>query len=418
MSPAIISILIVVVLAVFFIWDKFPVAWVALAGAIIMGLLGYITQAQVFSGMASSNPVLLGSMMIVGGACFRTGLARKMADMMIKVTGRSEGGILLALMIVSGLFSTICSNVGTIVTMLPIIMSICKETRVSPSRIIMPVGYAICAGGVVTLVGTGSSPACNSALEGLGMEGFGFLDFAVIGIPLTILTILFFATIGRRMIPDRSIDEYDLSKIEEGSGDKVKMTITAVVLIAVVAVMAINPSGIKLYMTSSIGAAILIFTGCISEKQAYQSISWPTVFLAGAMIAVGNGLTNAGGGQLIADFCKKLLSNNPSPYLIITVIFIATTLLSQFMSNVSVGTLMIPIAVYIAQGINCNPMTMAMVVAFGCNAAFMTPIGTPAFVIACDEGKYKFMDFVKCGLPITIINYILVLILTPIFWQF
>lgn len=416
MNSATISILIVVVGALF-IWGKFPNGWVALAGAMMCAMLGYIDKPAAFSGLASTNPVLLASMMVVGGACFHSGLARRLAEFFLKICGRTERGIILALMLVTGLFSVICNNTGTLVTFIPIMMSICAEAKVSPSKVILPVAFATCLGGNVTLISTGTFSAVSGVLEELGYEGFGFWDPAYVGIPLFLVSMLFFVTVGLKFVPDRPIEEFDFSDITEAKENKNQMILTGVVIIAVVVVMMFTPKNLPLYMISSIGAVILVFTGCISEKQAYQAISWPTVFLCGGMTAVSSALSKTGGAQMIADFCKNLIGENPSKYVVIAVLFIGTSLLTNVMSNVACATMMTPIVASLSEGIGIDPVAMVMVTTIAANAAYLLPIGTPPFVIAADLGKYKFSDFIKCGLPVTIFNLILVVILTPIVYH-
>lgn len=196
------------------------------------------------------------------------------------------------------------------------------------------------------------------------------------------------------------------------------MIISGIVLICVVLGMAFNPGGIPLYMISSIGALVVILTGCITEKQAYASISWPVIVIAGGMIAVSNAVSKSGGGDMIANFVVEVLGKNSSPYLITAVLLLVVTVMTQFLSNVSTAALMTPIAVFIAQGIGVNPVTMAMIVAIGANASFMTPVGTQSLTTICDPGHYKFRDYVKVGTPVVLINFLIGLVLIPLIWPF
>ena len=418
MDTGVLSLIIILIIAVVFLTDRLPVAVVTMAGAIICGVLGLIDYPSVFSGLAGTTSILLMSMMIVGSSLFHTGLADRISRAFLKVTGTTETGIMLSVMVLSALMSSICNNVGVVVTLMPIVMGICKRSKLSPSRLLMPLGYGSAVGGAITLVGTASSVTCNGVLEGLGLPSLGFLDFAWVGIPLTVLTILYMLTLGKKLIPNYEINLDEIQEAGETEADRGKMIISGIVLICVVLGMAFNPGGIPLYMISSIGALVVILTGCITEKQAYASISWPVIVRAGGMIAVSNAVSKSGGGDMIANFVVEVLGKNSSPYLITAVLLLVVTVMTQFLSNVSTAALMTPIAVFIAQGIGVNPVTMAMIVAIGANASFMTPVGTQSLTTICDPGHYKFRDYVKVGTPVVLINFLIGLVLIPLIWPF
>lgn len=418
MTPAIISLVIIGIVAVVFIIDRLPVAVVTMAGAIACGLLGLIKFPDVFSGLAGTAAVLLMSMMIVGSSLFYTGLAEEISKYFLKITGTTETGIILSVMLLSALFSSICNNVGVVVTLLPIVLNMCKTRKISPSRLLLPLAFGSAVGGAMTLVGTASSVTCNGILEKTINQSLGFLDFAYVGVPLTIFAIIYMITLGKKLLPNYDIDFDEIKDVDRSSVSVKKMWISGIILICVVLAMALKPKGMPLYMISSIGALILILTGCISEKQAYSSISWSTIAIAGGMIAISGAVTKTGGGKIIADYVVNLLGRDASPYMITAVLLLVVTIMTQFLSNVSTAALMTPIAIFIAEGIGVNPVSMAMVVALGANASYMTPVGNQAFTVVYEPGHYKFMDYVKIGLPVVIINFIIAVVIVPIVWPF
>lgn len=152
MDTGVLSLVIILIIAVVFLTDRLPVAVVTMAGAIICGVLGLIDYPSVFSGLAGTTSILLMSMMIVGSSLFHTGLADRISRAFLKVTGTTETGIMLSVMVLSALMSSICNNVGVVVTLMPIVMGICKRSKLSPSRLLMPLGYGSAVGGAITLV--------------------------------------------------------------------------------------------------------------------------------------------------------------------------------------------------------------------------------------------------------------------------
>ena len=277
MSTAVMSLILMAILGIILLSNKLPVATVSMAGALVCGMLGFIKYPEVFSGLSGTAAVLLMSMMVIGGSLFHTGLAEKMSNAFLRVTGTSERGMIIAVMSLAALLSAICNNVGVVTTLYPIVMDMCKRTRTSPSRLLMPLGYGAAVGGIITLVGTSTSVITSTALETTHGIAFGFLDVGYIGIPMSILSVIYMATLGRKILPDYEYNFDEIAEVDRTRISNKKMALSAVILICILAVMIIKPKGIPLYVIAASGSIILILTGCITEKQAIQSISWPTI---------------------------------------------------------------------------------------------------------------------------------------------
>ncbi len=414
------SLILVAVLAVAYAVDKIPAAVVAITAAMVCALLHMIKFADAFSGLAGTAAVLLMSMMIVGGALFRTGLAARIATAFLKLTGTTETGIMVAVMMVAALLSAVLNNVGVVVTMMPIVLKMCKDAKVPISRGLMPLAYGAAVGGIITLIGAASTVTANGILEASGVETVNFLELGMVGIPLTVLGVIYMATFGKKLIPvtDASFDGLDIYDESKVNNDKSKQIICGVVFFVLLICMAKRPFGLPLYFVSSLGALILVLTGCITEKEAYKSIDWPTIVICGAMIAVGKAVSATGGSKLIANWVIATLGSNPSPYFVTAIVVVVVTIMTQFLSNVSTATLMTPIAIAIASGIGINPKTVGIIIIIAANASFLTPVGAQAFTVIYPIGKYKFLDFFKVGFPLVVINTILAVVLVPVIWPF
>ena len=418
MEQATLSLVVLVCVAVAFVTERIPVALVAVMGAMACGLLGLIPLNQIFAGFSGGSAVLLMSMMIVGSSLFHTGLARRISQYLLRFTGTTERGIIFTTMIIGSAMSSICNNVGVVVTLMPIVLGMCRDANIKPSKVLYPLAAAAGLGGAITLVGTASSVTANSILESMNIPTFGFLEFAWVGIPLTILGIAYIMLVGHKLLPAYDVDWSTMEIDKEDNANPKKMWICGFILILVILFMAFNPTGLPLFVISSLGAVVIILTGCMTDKQAYRSIDWTTIFIAGGMVAVSTAVMKSGGGELIADGVVKVLGEKPNPYLITAVVLFVTSVMTQFLSNVSTASLMTPVAIFIAQGIGANPNTMAMVVAIAANSSFATPVGAQAFTVVKEPGNYRFNDFVKAGLPLVIINFILGLLVIPMVWPF
>ncbi|MCH2204767.1 MAG: SLC13 family permease [Lentisphaerales bacterium] len=162
-------------------------------------------------------------------------------------------------------------------------------------------------------------------------------------------------------------------------------------------------------------ALFLILSGCVKMEAAYRSISWQSVILIAAMIPMSTALNNTGGAQLVADNMVGVLGGS-GPLVLLTGIFLLTTVFSQFISNTATTILIAPIAFKTAEPLGLSPYPILMMVAAGASAAFLTPIASPVNTLVLGPGGYSFGDFAKKGGPLILLVMIVSLILIPIIW--
>ncbi len=420
MTPAVKTLLVLGVVALLFITEAVPLAITAMGGAIAVGLLGIIPIKSVFSGLSNSTVVLFAGMFVIGAAMFYTGLAQKLGETVVRMTGKSENGLMFGTMLIAALLSSVTSNTGTTAALMPVILGICSAAKIPASRQLMPLAFGAGLGGIITLVGTPPNIIAAGALKAAGLRPFGFFEFAWIGIPLTIAGIIYMMFIGKHLLPkaELSADQEIEQEVEATSHNTTKMTISGVILLAVVAVMALNLKAVPLEVAAIIGAVLCVLTGCLKEKQAYSSIDWVTIFLFAGMMPIATAMDKSGAGKLIADAVVNMLGGSPSPLLVTAVLFILSAGLTQFMSNTAATALLAPIGISIAKGLGASPHAVLMAIAVAASCAFATPVGTPPNTLVLGPGGYKFMDYVKAGTGLVIVSLIVSLIVIPIVWPF
>lgn len=418
MDPAVLTLSVLGVMAVLFVTEIIPLAITSLSGAIALGLLGVISPKTVFSGLSDTTVVLFAGMFVIGGAMFYTGLAQTIGTAVVKRAGTSENGLMFAVMVVTAGMSSVLSNTGTAAALLPVVLGICSVAKIPASRQLMPMAFAAGIGGIITMVGTPPNIIANGALKAAGIREFGFFEFAWIGIPLTIAAIAFMMFIGKRFLPSHmlSADVEVEQEVDEVSNDPKKQIFSGVILIAVVVVMALNL--MPLHIAAVIGAILCVLTGCLKEKQAYTSIDWVTIFLFAGMMPVATAMDTSGAGKMIADGVIALMGSDPSPYTATAILFLLSCILTQFMSNTASCALLAPIAIAIAKGMGASPHAVMMAIAVAASCAFATPVGTPPNTLVLGPGEYCFMDYVKAGIPLIVVCFIVSLIIIPIVWPF
>jgi sodium-dependent dicarboxylate transporter 2/3/5 len=424
MSPAVITLIVLAIVSLFFVTEAIPLAISAMGGAVALGILGIIPMNQVFSGLSNSTVVLFAGMFVIGASMFHTGLAQRMGEFVVRKVGTSENGLMFGTMFIAAAISSVSSNTGTTAALMPVIIGICAVAKIPASRQLMPLAFGAGLGGMITLVGTPPNIIAQGALKAAGYQSFGFFEFAWIGIPLTVVGIIYMIFIGKHLLPkaelstDIEIDEEAKAEATAGDTDPQKQWITAATLIGVIIVMALDLKRFPLEVAAVIGAIVCILTKCLTEKQAYQGIDWVTIFLFAGMMPIATAMEKSGAGKLIADTVVGVLGDKPSPMMVTAVLFLLSGGLTQFMSNTACTALLAPIGISIAVGIGASPQAVMMAICIAASCAFATPVGTPPNTLVLGPGNYRFNDYVKAGTPLVLICFVVCLIIIPMVWPF
>lgn len=418
MDPAIGCLILLGVMALLFITELIPLAVTAMGGAIICGFLNFIPDNVVFSGLSHPTVTLFAGMFVVGAAMFHTGLAHSIGVFIVKRAGKSQKNLMLCIMIVAAVLSMCLSNTGTAACLLPVVMGICAAAKMAPSRQLLPLAYAVCSGGMISLVGTPPNIIVSGALSNFGYRPFGFFEFAWVGVPLTVLTILYMYFVGRRLLPEGGeVPEKFLAELDPMQHNVPKQVIAGCILLGCIIVMCLDLQKITIEMAAVIGALVCVLTGCLTEKQAYHSIEWSTIFLFAGMMPVSHALYNTGAAELLARWILEALGT-PSPLVITMLLFAVTALLTQFMSNSASAALIASIGIVIAQKLGISPYPLLMVIAVASSCAYATPIGTPPCTLMVGPGNYRFVDYIKAGLPLILLCFAATVIIVPLVWPF
>ena len=162
-----------------------------------------------------------------------------------------------------------------------------------------------------------------------------------------------------------------------------------------------------------IGCLLMGAFRCIDMDSAYRSIHWHSILLIVGMLPFALALQKTGGIDLAVEGLLSLFGN-AGPRMILAILFVATAVIGLFISNTATAVLMAPVAIASAQAMQASPAPFAMIVALAASAAFMTPISSPVNTLVLGPGQYRFGDFVRIGVPFTIIVMLTSVILVPV----
>ena len=429
MDPAITTLCVLAVAAFLFVTELIPLAVTAMAACTALGILGVLPAKQVYAGLSNSTVVLFGGMFVIGAAMFKTGLAEAVGLWVVNKAGTGEVKLMGAVMLVTIILSSVSSNTGTVACLMPVIIGIAQAANIPASKELMPLAVAANVGGTITMIGTPPNVIVTGALSAAGLPSFGFFEFALIGVPLSVIVLAYMLTIGRKTIPVKNAGAMDeeavkAAKEEAGASDdaapksKTKMWISGLILVGVVVCMALNLKTVPLQTAAVTGAILCVITGCLKEKEAYAGIDWVTIFLFAGMLSVATAMDKTGAGKLIADTVVGMMGDHPNPIVLCAVLYLISNVLTQFMSNTASAALLAPIGISIAQSIGADPKPVLMAIGIAASMAYATPMATPPNTLVLGPGGFSFNDYVKVGVPLCIITFIVSVIIIPIFWPF
>jgi di/tricarboxylate transporter len=164
------------------------------------------------------------------------------------------------------------------------------------------------------------------------------------------------------------------------------------------------------------GALAMMLTRILTTEQAYSSIGWNSIFLVAGMLPMGIALTKTNAAGLMANAVVTVFGGYGALALL-GGLFILTTLLVQAVNGAVVAAVIAPVAISVAQQTNINPRALVMGVALATSMAFITPLGHPVNVLVMSPGGYNFRDYMKIGIPLSLILFVTVMIFLPLFWS-
>ena len=374
-SPSTITLLFLLFAVIMFVIEKIPLGVTSMIVCIGLTITDVLDVQTAFAGFTDSNVILFVAMFIVGGALFETGMANKIGGIVTRFA-KTERMLIVAIMVIVGLMSGVLSNTGTAAVLIPVVIGIAAKSGYKRSKLLMPI---------------------------------------------LIAGILFYATIGYKLLPECDPKEEEAfdTKRDFDQVPKWKQWMSLIILILTLLAMIFEEKiGISLCVSGGIGALFLILTGVISEKDALKSIDLKTIFLFGGTLSLAAALEKTGAGEMIAEKVIGALGSDPSPYILTLVVFLLCCVMTNFMSNTATTALMVPICLSIAQRIEADPRAVLMACVIGGSCAYATPIGMPANTMVVGVGGYRFMDFVKAGFPLIIIATVVSMIILPIAFPF
>lgn len=592
MSTDIVVVLVIIGLAVFmFIIEKLSVDTVSVMVMLLLMLTGILTPGEGFAGFSNPATITVGAMFVISASIFHTGALNGVGRLLTNIGKQNYTLCLLSIMLFSGILSAFINDTAVVALFMPIVIQVAKDSKISSSKLLMPLSFGALMGGVCTLIGTSTNILVSGIAERMGVEPIGMFEMTPAGIVFLLVGIAYIVFIGHRLIPsrrgkgnliesydmgeylteiillpnsksvgkrinesnlvknidieiieitrknklqviaypfsilqahdilkvrcdvkklkqlkdqvgiaiksDREINDSDLksnsSKLYEAmvtpnsylagkslkdlnfrssygatvlairhrneilheklahaklkAGDVILISafvdeinnlkknagvlilsetnessfryekILPVLLIIAALIATAVLDLVPIVLGASIACVLLILIKSITVEEAYKAIDWKVVFMLAGVLAMGAALEKTGAASLLAEGMIDVVGRW-GPEAVVSAFFFITFMSTSFMSNNATAALLAPIAIVAASSLGVSPKPFLMAVAYGASFSFMTPIGYQTNTMIYGPGNYLFKDFLKVGLPLNIIFWILASFLIPMFFPF
>jgi di/tricarboxylate transporter len=204
-----------------------------------------------------------------------------------------------------------------------------------------------------------------------------------------------------------------LTPLGQEPPDTRRAPLAALIMAAVVGSVMMGMAPIS--VAAVIGGTIMVLTGCLNMEQAYRAIDWRAIFLIAGMLPLGTAMQESGAAIYLANQVMDLLGD-AGPWPVIMGLYVLTAVATMIIPTAALVVLMSPIVLSAMSEMGLQPETAMMAVAMAASASFTSPISHPANILVMGPGGYRFVDYLKVGVPLTIVVFITVMVLLPILW--
>jgi len=415
----VLTLVVLVAVVAALIWDKVRSDVVALSGAAVLLMTGVVRPIEVQGAFASPAIIALASLFVIAYALELSGLLDRAIEGAVKMCKRlGSAGIWLMLGAI-GVVSCFLNSTPIVVLGAPVVRDVATALKLPPKRYLMPLSYITVLTGCCTLIGTSTNLLVDDMARVAGQPRFGMFEITPVGLPMALAgAVYLFLFSGRLMrgtlsepAPAAAARKIDVPGAQIGDSSlfaehrpfqPVKAAIAFGVFVAAIAVAA---TGIAPIAASAFaGAVLLILLRVITADEAYGGLRPQILILIAGMVVIGMAMEQSG---LAATATGALVGSMREfgPLTALIVLYGITMVLTELLSNATVAVLVTPIAVALAESLGVSPRPFLVAVMMAGSAAFATPFGYQTNVIVYQMGGYRYMDFVKVGLPLNLITY-------------
>ncbi|NJC04651.1 di/tricarboxylate transporter [Sphingomonas kaistensis] len=408
---------------------------VALTGAAVLLAAGVVRPVEVQAAFASPAIIALASLFVIAYAMELSGLLDAAIDRLRALCQRIGRAGLWLMIALCGSASAFLNNTPIVVLAAPVVRDVAQSLGFSAKRFLIPLSYAAVLGGGCTLIGTSTNLLVNDMASLAGQPRFTMFEITPVGVCVALAGGVYLLLFSRLLV--RGADSEDADDRATGRMDepglaggqigvaaafaerrplqRAKAAAALLVFVSVVAVAAWGAAPIA--ASAFAGAILLILLRVITADEAYQGLRPDVLMLIAGMVVLGIALEETGLAQSATEVMIGSL-DGLSPLLALILLYGATLFATEILSNATVAVLFTPLAVSVAEAMSVSPRPFLVAVMIAGSAAFATPFGYQTNVLVYRMGNYTYMDFVRLGIPLNLLTWVVAVIAIHAFFPF
>jgi sodium-dependent dicarboxylate transporter 2/3/5 len=400
--------------------ETIPLAVTSVMILFLQPLLGIATIEKAMVGFA--NPILL---LIIGGFVIaagisHSGLVQRVAYLMISRIGTCPDKSVSATAYSTGFMSAWVENVVSYAMMIPIINYIIELTGIKKDdkknsnfskALFLGGSYASLAGGLATPIGTVPN------LMAFAYSDIQFSTWMIIGVPISLIMLFLIVKIVYKLFPPEitrvCADEVELERRINDMGVLTGKEKLAGGLLGFTIILWVTESytGLDSSTIALLGATMYLLLGVLSWNDAQKNINWSLIIFFGGALSLGTALLQTGCAEWIIDNILSVMGSHVSPIILTLVLMIIGVIFTQFMSNIALSAILIPMSVSLAEATGVSTAIYAVPVAIACSLSFMLPVSDPTVAIAHDAGEIPVKDISKAGSILATIGVLITVVM-------
>ncbi len=412
---------------------------IILFSAVVLFLCaGILTPREMVEGFSNKGMLTVALLFLVSAGVRQAGVLTLAVGRLLPMRRTTLLRAQLRLLPAVAAMSAFLNNTPVVVILAPIVRRWAERVQLPPSKLLIPLSYVTILGGVCTLIGTSTNLVVHGMMIDAGYEGFTMFELGQVGVFIALAGMAYLLLFSRLLLPARrppegialpttSADDDAADTLTAGAASRrtrwLAWALLALLIIGATvgelpAVRALVPQfRFDMFFFAALVAVVMAWTGVYDAKQYTRYISWDILITIACAFAISRALINSG----VADGVARTLihlSHSYSPHVLLAILFIITNIFTELITNNAAAALTFPLALSLATQLGVSPMPFFVVVCIAASASFATPIGYQTNLIVQSEGNYRFTDFTRVGLPLSVIIFIISVILIPLIWPF
>ena len=402
--------------------DKMRPGMILFSVVVLFLCAGILTPKEMLEGFSNKGMITVALLFLVSEGIRQSGTLGQVIKKLLPQGKTTVFKAQLRILPSVAFISAFLNNTPVVVIFAPIIKHWAKSVNLPATKFLIPLSYVTILGGICTLIGTSTNLVVHGMILEAGFEGFSMFELGKVGIFIAIAGIIYIFLFSKRLLPDARPD----TAVPDTTGKKKRwFALLLLVLMIVGATVGELPvtkemfPDIKLdmFFFVSITTIIMAWTNLFPARKYTKYISWDILITIACAFAISKAMVNSGVADSVAKFIIGL-SDDYGPHVLLAMVFIITNLFTELITNNAAAALAFPLALSISAQLGVSPTPFFVVICMAASASFSTPIGYQTNLIVQGIGNYKFTDFVRIGLPLNIITFLISVILIPLIWNF